>query len=432
MDIPTNSGPDAGRSIDFAILNAAGHCSAAVCVAASIGILVESGFTRFFLAVVAPASGIYALIALAWVRRWRQSHWPSRAASQETHTLVVRDSSASPPKLGAAQRWARSKHLEPTSMTETSPRRHTVAFIMSTNWAGSTALGLVIGSRHDAAFLGEPAMILRRDAQGGWRHQEFCMTCGSGSAAVCPLWGPSLIAQTRTDPDRFYDLAAERLPGARFFVDSSKNMDWVEGAVSRRHVDVKVIHISKAVYRYAGSVLNRRRGRQPIEAIGWHWANENREIREWCAAWNLDYLHVRYADFARDVAGTLQRIGKFLDFQPDPRQEEFWAYPHHYIKGNPGTATHFDQARIEHLKGHNRELYRQHHRMIFLDDTWKELLTQDDLNVLCSLREVRQEMEILHHEFPRYSPPSFARRIRGRLIAGALRVSHRIGHSAHR
>ena len=316
-------------------------------------------------------------------------------------------------------------------MAETSRGRHTVAFIMSTNWAGSTALGLVVGSHRDAAFLGEPAMIVRRDGRGQWRHEKFCMICGGDPAAACPLWEPSLISQIRANPDRVYDLVAERLPMARFFVDSSKNHDWIEAAVRRRNIAAKVIHISKAVQRYAGSVLNRRKG-QPIEAIGWHWANENREIRKCAAAWNLDYLHIRYADFARDVAGTLQRVGEFLGFEPDAGQIDFWLHCHHYVKGNPGTATHFDQARIEHLKGLNRELYRQHHREIFLDDTWKELLTQDDLDALCSLKEVRREMEILHHEFPQHSPPSLAKRVRGRLIARGFSFYDRVRRLANR
>ena len=88
-----------------------------------------------------------------------------------------------------------------TTMYVASRRRHTVAHIMSTNWAGSTVLGLVIGSHPAAAFLGEPAMIVRRNGQGQWRHQEFCSTCGADSHTPCPLWEPSLIAQVRSDPD---------------------------------------------------------------------------------------------------------------------------------------------------------------------------------------------------------------------------------------
>ena len=192
-----------------------------------------------------------------------------------------------------------------------------------------------------------------------------------------------------------------------------------------------MIHISKAVQRYAGSALNRRKG-QPIETIGWHWAKQNREIREYAAARNLDYLHIRYADFARDVAGTLQRVGNFLDFEPDARQIEFWLHSHHYVKGNPGTATHFDEERIETQKGLNRDLYRLHHREIFLDDKWKELLTQDDLDALCSLKEVRQETEILRHEIPAHSLPSLARRARGRLIVRGLSFYDRFRRLAKR
>ena len=215
-------------------------------------------------------------------------------------------------------------------------------------------------------------------------------------------------------------------------MDSSKNKHWLEAAVQRRSVDAKVIHVSKSVHRYAGSLLNRRKGGQSIEAIGWHWAKDNRDIREYAASRRLDYLHVRYEDFVQDIGGTMQRLGEFLDFQPHANQHEFWTYPHHFVKGNGGTATHFDAARIERQTGLNRDLYRQHHRMIFLDDKWKELLTQDDLNAVCSLREVRHEMELLGHEYPPYSAPVLARRIRGRLIAGAVSISARMRRFADR
>ncbi|HEY2250863.1 MAG TPA: hypothetical protein VGH74_07365 [Planctomycetaceae bacterium] len=303
---------------------------------------------------------------------------------------------------------------------------------MSTNWAGSTVLGLVIGSHPSAAFLGEPAMIVRRDSQGKWRHQEFCSTCGVDSPTPCPIWNPALIAQVRATPDRVYDTVAERLPSARFFVDSSKNKNWLEAAVQRGNVNAKVIHISKAVHRFAGSALNRRKTRGSIEAIGWHWAKDNQEIRDLAAARNLDYLHVRYADFARDVAGTLLRVGEFLNYQPDARQAEFWTYPHHFVKGNPGTATHFDEKRIESQAGLNRDLYRENHRMIFLDDKWKELMTPDELSALCSMPEVRREMEILGHKSPDYRPAPFARRVRGRFIAGASNIVDRMRRLAGR
>jgi hypothetical protein len=62
-------------------------------------------------------------------------------------------------------------------------------------------------------------------------------------------------------------------------VDASKDLEWLNDAMRSRNVDAKVVHISKSVYRYAGSVMNRKKGLLPIEVIGLDWARDNEAIR---------------------------------------------------------------------------------------------------------------------------------------------------------
>jgi hypothetical protein len=90
--------------------------------------------------------------------------------------------------------------------------RHQVVYVMSTNFAGSTVLGLTVGSHPDALFLGEPSMIVRRDGALRWKHNNFCAICKGDWHERCPLWKPLLIAQVRESPRRIYDLLAAGSP----------------------------------------------------------------------------------------------------------------------------------------------------------------------------------------------------------------------------
>jgi hypothetical protein len=298
--------------------------------------------------------------------------------------------------------------------------RHQVVYVMSTNFAGSTVLGLVVGSHRNGMFLGEPSMIVRCDGLGRWMHNKFCAICGDDWHNRCPVWKPVLVAQVRESQERVYDLLAAESRQARFFVDASKNLEWLDVGIRSGRVDAAVVHISKGVQRYAASVLTRPKHPRLIESIGLGWARANKEIRSHAARNGLRYLHIRYEEFVNNCHEVLNQLGAFIGFEPEPAQIEFWSHSHHYIKGNPGTLSHFDPSRIATQPGLNRELYRQNHRTIFLDDKWKDLLSFRDLNRLLSLPEVEEEMHVLEHEVPSHVRPSTLMRWRSRIVAKAI------------
>jgi hypothetical protein len=51
-------------------------------------------------------------------------------------------------------------------------------------------------------------------------------------------------------------------------------------------------------------------------------------------------MHIRYTDFVNNFDEVLRRLGLFIGFDLQTTQREFWKFPHHYVKGNPGTVTH--------------------------------------------------------------------------------------------
>ena len=232
-----------------------------------------------------------------------------------------------------------------------------------------------------------------------------------------------MIRSVRENPDEVYRLILKRLPSPRFLVDASKSLEWLEAGLTRRCPHPLVIHITKSVESFTASVLTRLEVRGPLERIGTGWATTNRNIRNYAVRHGLPYLHIRYTDFARDVEHTLETLGAFVGFDPQPEQREFWAHIHHYVKGNPGAATHFDAQRVEREPGLNRELYRQHHQTIFVDEKWKQLLTLAQVDRLYALPEVREESDTLGYSHPlRPSGPPLFTRIRGCTIESGLKL----------
>lgn len=304
--------------------------------------------------------------------------------------------------------------------------RHRVTYVMSTNYAGSTVLGLVLGSHQNGMFLGEPSMIVRRDELGRWKHKKFCSICQEQWRERCPVWKPSLVAQIRESPGEIYDLLAADWPRVKFFVDASKNLPWLDNGVRGRQIDGAVVHISKDVYRYTASVLTRRGRFRFIESIGLDWAKQNAAIRANAEKNGLPYLHIKYSDFVNRFDEVLAELGEFIGFDPEATQRDFWTHSHHYIKGNPGAVTHFDPSRIATEPGLNRALYKENHRTIFLDDKWKELLTHRDMLRLASLPEVRRQSEILQLDPPPGVGPTIATRARGRIVSKTIHALHRM------
>lgn len=308
-----------------------------------------------------------------------------------------------------------------------------VIFVMSTNYAGSTVLGLVAGSHSEGAFLGEPFGIVRKKPDGSYRNHRFCSVCDDEEGSKCPVWNQALIEDVRRNPDDVYDLTLARLSSQRaprFLVDASKDMKWMEEARARRlRLTPSIVHITKSVESYAASVLLRQRGKwyKYFELVGQQWAHSNRDIRNYAVRHSLPYLHVRYEDFALDFDRVLAALGVFAGFEPQREQREFWAHEHHYVKGNPGTASHFKAERAEKETGINREIYKKNHRTIFLDEKWKTLISPAQINRLYALPDVRRESLTLGYAHPlRRTGTPLIMRGYGRLLSSGFKLRHKL------
>lgn len=285
--------------------------------------------------------------------------------------------------------------------THTEP---TVVFVMSTSLAGSTLLGAILGSHSKAAFLGEPALILRQTKDGAWRHRKFCSVCELEHRAECPVWNGDIVEALRSNPDDVYKLASAKIGSRRVLVDASKNLEWMRAGAGRAS-NIKVIHLVRKVQAYVASMLTRKSaGIRVPEMLALNWARDNFAIENTVREMGIPYQLVRCRDLATDPQGTLDAVSAFVGLKSERNQLKFWEHDHHIVKSNPGLVSQFERRSqhperyIPHVPAHKE------HTHIYLDEKWKHILDVDLLSRLYAIPEVQRATDrygLVKPELPR-------------------------------
>lgn len=284
---------------------------------------------------------------------------------------------------------------------------NSIIYILSTNYAGSTALGLALGSHSQVFFLGEPQKVFTKKSDGEWRYNRFCSICEQyGKGAECPVWHTSFIQDLRNGEGLLYSKFQQATAGKyTYLADGSKSISWLENRLNKESITPYILHISKPVHHFYASVYSRKNEQEKgIFKIARGWVNENERVMQLAASESIPYLHIRYTDFATKNAATLKRINEFLQLPAEIDQEKFWEHEHHYIKGNPGTLTHFVPEVLEKESTVNQKLYKANHQQIFLDEKWKEILSKGMLKKLYALPSVRRMSTVLGYDAEQIQP----------------------------
>lgn len=291
---------------------------------------------------------------------------------------------------------------------------------MSTSLAGSTLLGAMLGSHSEAAFLGEPALILRQGEKGGWRHRKFCSVCALQQRESCPVWSKGAINALRTNPDDVYALSIARYGARRVLVDASKDPAWMR-AGRRRARDVRCIHIVKSVHAYMASALTSQSHSSAIvpELLAANWARDNLAIESLAKEMRIPYEMVRYEDLATKPYETLQRLARFSGLEAEPEQLNFWQHEHHFVKSNPGLVTQLERA-----SGFPPPMVQPRDKnLIELDEKWKRLLDRSLLHRMYAIRSVRRATEHFGLEMPDIGEAPLHSKLRARVLVRAARAA---------
>lgn len=224
-----------------------------------------------------------------------------------------------------------------------------VIAILSPPHSGSTLLDLLLGSHPDVLGLGE-VKGLRGKKKRGPRVSKILRNrcaCGADPAIRCSFWRAiddrlhergfdlatlpidSKNATEFTAANRALLEVVREVTGRSFVVDSSKSIRRFQRLRRIPDLDLRPILLVRepAAVVHSGN----RKGRPWIRTT-------SRCIRYWIAARRavrgLDPLVVRYEELATGPGAELSRIVEAYGLEPDPRQLDWRAQPHHHFAGN--------------------------------------------------------------------------------------------------
>jgi hypothetical protein len=218
-----------------------------------------------------------------------------------------------------------------------------VLFILSTNYAGSHYLSLLVGSHSKAAHIGEIHRF--RDER---IRKEPCYRCGDYRR--CPVF-------RGVEPGRIqnvHEIVFGNVgPGINVLVDNSKKTEWAQHFLETEKFVKRFVHLVRdpraLVRRWDLNYdLPKKRWRQrwklarrwPAKALSilrasprmlyvYKWLDQNRTITSYLRQNRLEYMLTTYRDLATNTTGELNKLMGWLGLEFQPTQIEYWNFEHH-------------------------------------------------------------------------------------------------------
>jgi hypothetical protein len=217
--------------------------------------------------------------------------------------------------------------------------RKTVAYVLSTPYAGSHYLSLMMGSNSRAIHVGELNLVRKEKAKKESRE--------------CIVNGIEILEGINAENcDRIHDIIFSRIdPGIQVLVDNSKKVSWAELFLDHDAFDKKYIHLIRdpraLVRRYALHSYFRKVWRHRwrvfkaipemrtriyllAEPYVWcyYWLVQNRAITRFLRDHQLEHTVVTYRDLAVNPATEIRRLMEWLGLSYEPAQLEYWNFEH--------------------------------------------------------------------------------------------------------
>ncbi|HEY0171095.1 MAG TPA: sulfotransferase [Pyrinomonadaceae bacterium] len=261
-----------------------------------------------------------------------------------------------------------------------------VAFILGDGYSGSTLLDLLLGSHSRMTGVGE----VDAEAFDAFLNEDQLCTC-LFRASECHFWKGVLDRLRAPDGGEEFRLGASRLSpeeitqntlrlfravaeasSAEVIVDSSKRLRRTQLLAAAGGFSPKVIHLLRdgrgVAYSYA------KRGGEFRESL-LNWKNTNIDIRNWLDGEGApERLAVRYEDLCARPAEVVRSVCDFVGVGWEPQMMRVGRKVHHNVRGN-------------------EMRFKSKNTLIKLDETWKEHLGADELNLFEELIEpFRQQL----------------------------------------
>lgn len=218
----------------------------------------------------------------------------------------------------------------------------TVAYILSTNYAGSHFCSLLVGSHSQALHIGE-VKRLRKDVQ----KKHICTLCGD---EPCPVFR-GIDAK---NVDGLYErIAANTEDRHSLYVDASKKLEWAKRFLHRTDLRRIYIHLIRdprslvrrwelgcntperareqkwMLIRKSPKLFFRLAAARPRSVYLHKWFHQNRNITSFIRRHKLEHIVVTYRDLAVNTVKSLERLMPALQLTVEPGQEAYWEHEHH-------------------------------------------------------------------------------------------------------
>jgi hypothetical protein len=217
--------------------------------------------------------------------------------------------------------------------------RKTVVYILSTPYAGSHYLSLMLGSHTKAVHLGELNHLLKEERERQSKEVDFT------NDKIFEGIGPDNISS-------LYDTIWSRLESSpELLIDNSKKVSWAQRFVGRQDFHRKYVHLirdPRALIRRYGlnssfkKILRQRwrlfrtvpalRGRiflmSEPRVWSYYWLWQNQGISGFLSGHQTDFRVVTYRDLARQPAAEIGRLMEWLGHEFEPAQLEYWRFQH--------------------------------------------------------------------------------------------------------
>jgi len=216
--------------------------------------------------------------------------------------------------------------------------KKTVVHILSTPYAGSHYLSLLLGSNSGAIHLGE-LFHLQKGIQGAKAGLTY------HSSSVLDGIGPNDIRQV-------YEIISGRVgPEIKVLVDNSKKISWSERFLDQPEFPQCYVHLIRdpralvrryelrsrwrKVMRYRFKIFRRLpalRGSIFLtpEPMVWAytWLLQNQEISAFFRRHQANWQLVTYRDLACQAGAEIERLMQWLGLTYEPGQLEYWNFEH--------------------------------------------------------------------------------------------------------
>jgi hypothetical protein len=267
----------------------------------------------------------------------------------------------------------------------------TVIYILSTNYAGSHYLSLLLGSNSRAMHLGE---VKRLRFTEEIKRRGACYVCRDK---------PECTIYSGIGPDNLEDIypTVFSRTTAKVLVDNSKNTFWARRFLQDDRYSKKCIHLIRdpralvrrwmLTFTTPKQKLNQRfrvvkeSPRRALPALLGSpervyldkWLLRNQELTRFIAENKLDSIVVTYEDLATNTASELTRLCDWLGLSFEPAQMDYWNFDHH---------------------GTQKKDYAQTKERLF-DLRWKEFLQPAAAKKITHYRPVNDYLEQLGLRF---------------------------------